>query len=108
MRSSWFYPQPTGDSGVDRNARTLQFTCVLLALAVGVVLIVSSIDQEWQEVPLLLFAIGGFVFAAIMNRAGRADWAGRTAFLIVLLAAIVLVFRAHDGFRSHSMLLFPG
>ena len=108
MRSSWFYPQPTGDPGVDRNARTLQFTCVLLALAVGVVLIVSSIDQEWQEVPLLLFAIGGFVFTAIMNRAGRSDWAGRTAFLVVLLAAIVLVFRAHDGFRSHSMLLFPG
>ena len=69
MRSSWFYPPPTGDPGVDRNARTLQFTSVLLALAVGVVLIVSSIDQEWQEVALLLFAIGGFVFTAIMNRA---------------------------------------
>jgi len=33
---------------------------------------------------------------------------GRTAFLVVLLSAILLVFRAHDGFRSHSMLVFPG
>ena len=27
---------------------------------------------------------------------------------LVLLSAILLVFQAHDGFRSHSMLVFPG
>ena len=106
--SSWFYPKPTGDPGRDRNARTLQFSCFLLALAVGAVLIVSAIGREWQETPLLVFAIAGFVAAAVMNRAGRSDWAGPTAFLVVLLSAILLVFRAHDGFRSHSMLVFPG
>ena len=43
-----------------------------------------------------------------MNRAGRSDWAARTAFLAVLLTAILLVFEARDGFRSHAMLVFPG
>jgi two-component system cell cycle sensor histidine kinase/response regulator CckA len=106
--SSWFYPKSTGDPGRDRNVRTLQFSCFLLALAVGAVLIVSAIGREWQETPLLVFAIAGFVAAAVMNRAGRSDWAGRTAFLVVLLSAMLLVFHAHDGFRSHSMLFFPG
>jgi PAS domain S-box-containing protein len=106
--SSWFYPKSTGDPGRDRNVRTLQFSCFLLAFAVGAVLIVSAVGHEWQEMPLLIFAIAGFVAAAVMNRAGRSDWAGLTAFLIVLLSAILLVFRAHDGFRSYAMLLFPG
>jgi two-component system cell cycle sensor histidine kinase/response regulator CckA len=106
--SSWFYPNSTANPGRDRNARTLQFSCFLLALAVGAVLLVSAIGREWQETPLLVFAIAGFVSAAVMNRAGRSDWAGRTAFLVVLLSAILLVFQAHDGFRSHSMLVFPG
>jgi len=105
---SWFYPESTGDVGRDRNARTLQFSCFLLAFAVGAVLIVGAIGREWQETPLLVFAIAGFIAAAVMNRAGRSDWAGRTAFLVVLLGAILLVFQAHDGFRSHSMLVFPG
>jgi len=35
-------------------------------------------------------------------------WAGRTAVLVLLLGAILLVFEAHDGFRSHAMLVFPG
>jgi PAS domain S-box-containing protein len=108
ISSSWFYPKSTGDPGRDRNVRTLQFSCFLLAFAVGAVLIVSAIGREWQQTPLLVSAITGLVAAVVMNRAGRSDWAGRTAFLIVLLSAIVLVFRAHDGFRSHSMLLFPG
>jgi PAS domain S-box-containing protein len=106
--SSWFYPKSTGDPGRDRNARTLQFSCFLLAFAVGAVLIVSAIDREWQQTPLLVSAITGLVAAVVMNRAGRSDWAGRTAFLVVLLSAILLVFQAHDGFRSHSMLVFPG
>ena len=84
--SSWFYPNSTGDPGRDRNARTLQFSCFLLAFAVGAVLIVSAIGREWQETPLLVFAIAGFIAAAVMNRAGRSDWAGRTAFLVVLWA----------------------
>ena len=32
----------------------------------------------------------------------------RTAFLAVLLTAIMLVFEARDGFRSFAMLVFPG
>ena len=105
---SRFYPQPTGDPGRDRNARTLQFSCFLLAVAVGAVLIVSGIGREWQETPLLVSGVTGLVAAMVMNRAGRSDWAGRTAFLVALLTAILLVFQAHDGFRSHSMLVFPG
>ena len=106
--SSWFYPKPTGDPGRDRNARTLQFSCFLLALVVCAALIVSAISRELQEMPLLIFVITGLVAAAVMNCAGRPDWTGRTAFLVVLFGAILLVFRAHDGLRSHSMLFFPG
>jgi PAS domain S-box-containing protein len=106
--SSWFYPNSTGDPCHDRNARTLQFSCFLLALGVSAVLIVSAIGREWEEAPLMGFALAGFVAAALMNRAGRSDWAGRIVFLVVLLDAILLVFQAHDGFRSHSMMVFPG
>ena len=35
--SSWFYPKQTGDPGRDRNARTVQFACFLLAFAVSTV-----------------------------------------------------------------------
>jgi hypothetical protein len=52
--SSWFYPKTTGDPGRDRNVRTMQFSCFLLALAVGAVLIVSAISRDWQETPLLV------------------------------------------------------
>ena len=67
-----------------------------------------SLAREPQETPLLVFAVAGLVAAAVMNRAGRSDWAARTAFLAVLLTAILLVFEARDGFRSHAMLVFPG
>ena len=32
---SWFYPKPSGDPGRDRNARTVQIACFLLAFAVS-------------------------------------------------------------------------
>ncbi len=102
---SWFYPSPTGDRGRDRNARTLQFACFLLAFAVSLVAVLNS---ETHETPLLVFAVAGLLVAAIMNRAGRPAWAARTAFLSVLLTAVLLVFEARDGFRSHAMLVFPG
>ncbi len=44
----------------------------------------------------------------VMNRAGNWEWAARTAFLAVLLTAMLLVFEARDGFRSLAMLVFPG
>ena len=102
---SWFYPSPTGDRGRDRNARTLQFACFLFAFAIGLVAVLNS---ETRQTPLLVFAAAGMVVAAGVNRAGRPAWAARTAFLCVLLAAVLLVFEARDGFRSLAMLVFPG
>jgi len=107
-KSSWFYPKSTGDPGRDRNARTLQFSCYLLAFAIGGVAILNVIFQGTQENPLLVFAVAGLLAAAVINRAGRSDWAARTAFLALLLTAVLLVFEARDGFRSHAMLVFPG
>jgi len=106
--SSWFYPKPTGDPGRDRNARTLQFACFLLGLAIGLVAISNVIAKQPRETLVVLLAVAGLVFAAIMNRAGKWTWAGRTAILAVLFTTILLVFEARDGFRSHAMLLFPG
>ena len=106
--SSWLCPRLTGDRGRDRNARTLQFSCFLLAFAVGLVAIANVPDGITPQAPLLVFAVVGLLAAAAMNRAGRSDWAARTAFLAVLLTAILLVFEARDGLRSHAMLVFPG
>jgi PAS domain-containing protein len=106
--ASWFYPKPTGDSGRDRNARTLQIACFLLAFGVGIIAVLDTVERETGTTPLLVFAVVGLVTAAVINRAGRPAWAARTAFLAVLLTATLLVFEAHDGFRSQAMLLFPG
>ncbi len=99
------YPKPTGDPGRDRNTRTLQFACFLLAGAIG---LVTLLHRETRDIPLLLVALAALLAAALLNRAGRADWAARTACLAVLLAAVVLVLGTRDGFRSHAMLVFPG
>jgi PAS domain S-box-containing protein len=107
-RSSWFYPKPTGDPGRDRNAGTVQFACFLLASAVSAVAVLNSFDRgPSRQSPLLLFAVAGLVAATVINRAGRWEWAARIAILAILFTAILLVFAAHDGFRSTSMLIFP-
>ena len=106
--SSWLYPEPTGDPGRDRNARTLQFACFLLAFAIGTVAVLNVIAGERRETLAVLFAMAGLVVAAVMNRTGRSAWAARIAILSVLVTAILLVFEARDGFRSHAMLIFPG
>ena len=107
--SSWFYPKSTGDPGRDRNARSLQFSRLLLAFSIAMVATLNIIIEGPKETPLLGFAFAGLVCAAAMNRAGRSDWAGADGLQSsVLLTAVLLVFQARDGFRSHSMLIFPG
>jgi PAS domain S-box-containing protein len=107
MQSPWFFPKPTGDVGRDRNARTLQFSCLLFASALGAIAVLDLMAKEQVPLPILLAAVSLFVAAAI-NRSGRSVWAGRTAVLVLMACAILLVFEAHDGFRSHAMLVFPG
>jgi PAS domain S-box-containing protein len=106
--ASWFYPNATGDLGRDRNARTVQFACFLLASALSAIAILNVIAREWGQTPLLASAVAGLSAAIIMNLAGRWEWAARTAILTMLLSAMLLVFEARDGFRSLAMLLFPG
>jgi hypothetical protein len=72
---SWFYPEPTGDVGRDRNARTLQFTCLLFAFAIALVAVLDTITQERVEFPILVLAVVALVVAAARNRAGRSAWA---------------------------------
>ena len=106
---SWFYPKPTGDPGRDRNARTVQFACFLLASAVSAIAILDVISGEWSaETPILICAVPSLGAAMVMSRAGNWEWAARIAFLTVLLTAMLLVFEARDGFRSLAMLVFPG
>ena len=105
---SWFYPEPTGDVGRDRNARTLQFTCLLFAFGIGLVAVLDAIAREQVELSILAMAVVALVAAAAMNRAGMTAWAARIAILALLSTAILLVLEARDGFRSHAMLVFPG
>jgi len=106
--SSWLYPAPTGDPGRDRNARTLQFTCVLFAFASAMLSVLNAIGQDWTEWPILGMSGAGLVAATAMNRAGMWRGAARAAILTILLTAVLLIFQARDGFRSHAMILFPG
>jgi signal transduction histidine kinase/CheY-like chemotaxis protein len=105
---SWFYPAPTGDVGRDRNARTLQFTCLLFAFAIALVAVLNAMAREWVQLPILVMAVFALVAAAAMNRASMSRWAARIAVLALLLTAVLLVLEARDGFRSHAMLVFPG
>ena len=109
ISSPWFYPRPTSDPGRDRNARTVQFACLLLAFGGSAVAILNLLSgQPSAETPILIFAVTGLVAAMIMNRAGNWKWAARAASLAPLLTAMLLVLEARDGFRSFAMLVFPG
>jgi PAS domain S-box-containing protein len=104
---SWFYPTPTGDVSRDRNARTLQFSCLLFASALGVIALLDAISVEQIPIPIPL-CLAGLAAATTLNRAGKLWWAGHTFFLTLTLCGSLLVIEAHDGFRSHAMLVFPG
>ena len=98
---TWLFPKQTGDVGRDRNAWTIQFTCLLFAFVIGVVWVVDTVTGDRVPAPMLVMAIG-LLAAAVMNRRGKAAWAARIVILVMLLGAILLVFEAHDGFRSNA------
>src|SRR5947209_10170232 len=84
---SRFYPKPTGDPGRDRNARTVQFSSLLLASAVSLIAILNAIAREPEQTPFLALAAAGLVVAMVINRAGKWAWAACVAFSAVLLTA---------------------
>jgi PAS domain S-box-containing protein len=104
----WLYPKPTGDIGRDRNAHTLQLACFLFTLTFGFFEILDLIAGERAELPQLSISVVGLIVAAVLNRAGRSLWAARLAVVSMMLTTIWLVVDAKDGFRSLSMLMFPG
>ena len=106
--SFWFYPKSTGDPGRDRNARTLQFNCLLFAVAIGIAVALDVISREPVPTQMASAVLGALCVAAVLNRAGQAMWAGRIVTLALLLCAVLRVLQARDGFRSHAMLMFPG
>jgi PAS domain S-box-containing protein len=108
ISTSWFYPKQTGNPGRDRNARTLQFTCLLFAIAIGIAVALDVISREPIPVPIVSAALFGLCAAAVLNHAGRSTSAGRIVILALLLCAVLRVVHASDGFRSHAMLMFPG
>jgi PAS domain S-box-containing protein len=103
-----FNPKPTGNLGRDRNARTLQFACLLFAFTIGAVAVLNTIAGEPTGYPILSLSAAGLVAAIVINRAGRCEVAARVAILSILLTAILLIVDARDGFRSHAMIVFPG
>lgn len=106
--SLWLYPKRTGDVGRDRNARTLQFACLLFALTIGMIVTLDTITGETAVLPLPGMAVVGLLVAAAINLTGKSTWAAQAAVLSIMLTAILLVLEARDGFRSHAMLVFPG
>jgi PAS domain S-box-containing protein len=104
----WFYPRATGDPGGDRNARTLQFTCLLLAIVIGMAVTLDLVSREPISALTVSPALIALFVAAVLNRTAQRAWAGRIVILALLLCAILRVVDASDGFRSHAMLMFPG
>ena len=74
--NSRFYPEPTGDPGRDRNARTVQFASLLLAAAVSLIATLNVIAHEPKEMPFLAFAVAGLVAAMVINRASHPPESG--------------------------------
>jgi PAS domain S-box-containing protein len=105
---SRFYPKATGDPGRDRNARTVQFSSLLLASTLSLIAASDLISHDLREMPFQIFAVVCLVAAMVINRAGKWEWAAGLAYAAVLLTAVLLVFEARDGFRSNAMLIFPG
>jgi hypothetical protein len=105
---SWFYPKRSGDPGRDRNARTIQFACLLFAIAIGTAVALDVISREPIPIPIVSTALGGLCAAAVLNHAGRPTSGGRIVIQALLLFAALRVIHASDGFRSHAMLMFPG
>src|SRR5581483_7073957 len=106
--SLWFYPSPTGDRGRDRNARTLQFTCLILLIALAVAVVFNLFSREPTSAQTVGAVFVALCLAAALNRAGKVTWAGRIVTLALLLCAILRVVHARDGFRSLAMFMFPG
>ena len=106
--SSWFYPKPTGDLGRDRNARTLQFTCLLFGFVIALIAVLNTISREAVDLSVLSMSLLGLIAAMVMNHSGRWEGAARLAILAILLAAVMLIVNARDGFRSNAIIVFPG
>jgi hypothetical protein len=62
---SCLYPESTGDVGRDRNARTLQITCLLFAFAIALVAVLDTIARERIELP------GPIAFSDVVNRSNQ-------------------------------------
>jgi PAS domain S-box-containing protein len=107
MSAAWWHPRPTGDPARDRHAVSIHFGCIALAVALAVVIFRSA----WQHGRLLVpesFAESMVLGAVALNYAGKWIWAARLAAFGVLFAVAFAVMGAHDGFRSITMLAFPG
>jgi PAS domain S-box-containing protein len=70
--------------------------------------VADVIEGDLSALPILGSAIVSLIAAFIINWQGMWKWAAWTAFLAVVLTAVLLVLQARDGFRSLAMLLFPG
>src|SRR5215831_10847694 len=98
---SWFYPRPSGDVSRDRNARTLQFSLLLFASAMGAIAVLDVISGEPIPLPLLAATLG-LAACAVANHAGKPTWAGQTFIAVLILGASLLVAEARDGLRSQA------
>jgi hypothetical protein len=56
-----FYPKATGDPGRDRNARTLQFACLLFAVAIGIAVALDVISREPVPTQMASAVLGALV-----------------------------------------------
>jgi hypothetical protein len=53
--SSWLAPMASGDLGRDRNARTVQFACLVLSAAIGTLALANLISHEAHDTNVVFF-----------------------------------------------------
>jgi PAS domain S-box-containing protein len=108
MLPAWLYPKSTGDPGGDRHAASLHFGCLALFITFALLLLRSVGWRHGDQSAPLATAELAVLAALAMNYVGKWTWAARFITGGVLFATAWLVIEAQDGFRSISMLAFPG
>ena len=107
MSASWWYPRPSGDSGSDRHAASIHVGCSVLTIAFAAVIMREFLRSGHLLLPETAGALAALT-ALALNYLGKWNWAARVGTYGMLFAVAFMVTGARDGFRTITMLAFPG
>ena len=107
MYAAWRYPKLTGDPGRDRHAASLHVGCFVLCIAFALAMVRSAWQSNEVFVPEIVGEVAALT-ALVLNYVGKSSRAVMLGAYGMLLTVALMVMGAHDGFRTITMLAFPG